>query len=81
MNVVKPSAWCGYVSVVKNFLCDHKKDLEQNMHYLGNDISIKVDFRHRHRFQNILMIFCEEQGEQFHQDIKVMEDWRTDTRW
>ncbi|XP_061443081.1 uncharacterized protein LOC133365351 isoform X1 [Rhineura floridana] len=90
MNDVEASAWCSYVSVVKNFLGNHKADnyeeLVQNMlanfKHLGTNMSIKVHYLHSHldRFPDNLGDFSEEQGERFHQDIKVMEE-RYQGRW
>ncbi|XP_061471112.1 uncharacterized protein LOC133379577 [Rhineura floridana] len=90
MNDVEASAWCSYVSVVKNFLGNHKADnyeeLVQNVlanfKHLGTNMSIKVHYLHSHldRFPDNLGDFSEEQGERFHQDIKVMEE-RYQGRW
>lgn len=64
MNDGEASAWCSYVSVVKNVLGNHKEEnyeqFMQNMlahfHNLGSSMSIKVLFPHSHlhRFQNNL---------------------------
>jgi hypothetical protein len=49
---------------------------------LGANMSIKVHYLHSHldRFPDNLGDFSEEQGERFHQDIKVMEE-RYQGRW
>lgn len=90
MNDVEASAWCSYVLVIKNFLGNNKADnyeeLVQNMlanfKNVGINMSIKVHFLHSHldRFPHNLGDLSEEQGERFHQDMKVMEE-RYQGRW
>lgn len=90
MNNIEFSAWSSYVSVIKNFLGNHKADnyeeLVQRMlsdyKNIGANMSIKVHFLHSHldSFPENLGDYSEEQGERFHQDIKVMEE-RYQGRW
>ncbi|RUS71032.1 hypothetical protein EGW08_021203 [Elysia chlorotica] len=84
------NAWESFVSVVREFLGNRRsenyKELVQNMleKYcaLGCNMSIKVHFLHSHldRFPENLGDVSDEQGERFHQDLKVMED-RYQGRW
>ena len=84
MTDVELSAWSSFVSLVKNFLGNHKAlnyvQLVENMltkyQEMGANMSIKVHFLHGYldRFPENLGDFSEEQGEKFHQDIKVMEE-------
>jgi hypothetical protein len=90
MNDIEASAWSSYVSVIENFLGNQKADnyeelvlnMLTNFKNLGTNMSIKVHFLHSHlnRFPHNLGDFSEEQGERFHQDIKVMEE-RYQGRW
>ena len=90
MTNVELSAWSSFVFLVKNFLGNHKAlnyvQLVENMltkyQEMGANMSIKVHFLHSHldRFPENLGDFSEEQGERFHQDIKVMEE-RYQRRW
>lgn len=83
-------AWRGFVLVVENFLGNYKtpnyKEIVQKMlesfKILGANISIKLHFLHSHlnRFPENLGNYGEEQGERFHQDLKVMEE-RYQGRW
>ena len=69
-----------------NNKADNYEELVQNMlksfRNLGTNMSIKVHFLHSHliRFAYNLGHFSEEQGERFHQDLKVMEE-RYQGRW
>ena len=84
MTDVELSAWSSFVSLVKNFLGDHKAlnyvESVENMltkyQEMGANMSIKVHFLHSHlnRFPENLDDFSEEQSERFHQNIKVMEE-------
>ena len=60
-----------YVELVENMLRKYQE--------MGANMSIKVHFLHSHldRFPENLSDFSEEQGERFHQDIKV---WRRDIK-
>ena len=46
----------------------------QNFHTLGATMVIKLHFLHNHlnRFPDNLSDYSEEQGERFHQDIRIM---------
>ena len=65
---------------VGNRKADNYKDIVQNLldnfQALGISMSIKVHFLHSHldRFPENLGDVSDEQGERFHQDIKVMEE-------
>ena len=84
MNDVERAAWRDFVQVVQNFLGNTKSpnyiELVESMltsyNNLGANMSIKVHFldNHLERFPGNLGDFSEEQGERFHQDIKVMEE-------
>ena len=84
MNESEAAAWNSYVAVIKNFLGNYKaenyEELVQtmlaNFKNLGAHMSIKVHYLHSHlnKFQYNLGDFSEEQGERFHQDIKMMEE-------
>ena len=90
MTDVEFSAWSSFVSLVKNFLGNHKAlnyvELVENMlikyQEMKANMSIKVHFLHSHldRFPKNLGNFLEEQGERFHRDIKVVEE-RYQGRW
>lgn len=90
MTAVEVEAWKGLVSVVENFLGNHKapnyteivQQMLESFRILGANMSIKLHFLHSHldRFPNNLGDYSEEQGERFHQDLKVMEE-RYQGRW
>lgn len=90
MTEAELSAWTSFVLVIKNFLGNHKADnyvelvnnMLNNFRALGCNMSIKVHYLHSHldRFPENLGDTSEEQGERFHQDIKIMED-RFQGRW
>ena len=90
MNEVESAAWSAFVEVVKNFLGNHKaynyeeivNTMLEKFRILGINMSIKVHFLHSHldRFPENLGHVSDEQGERFHQDIKVMEE-RYQGRW
>ena len=90
MNDLESAAWKSFVKVVKNFLGNEKaknyvelvQDLLNNFKNLGCNMSIKVHYLHSHldKFPENLGSCSEEQGERFHQDLKVMED-RYQGRW
>ena len=83
MTVVESSAWCSYISVVKEFLGKTKADCYQdivkqmltNFQALESRMSIKFHylFSHLGRFPDNLGEVSEKQGESFHQAIKNME--------
>ena len=76
------NTWKAFYDVVKNFLGNIKspnvnelvESLLQAFHNLRCDMSVKVHFLHSHLsyFPENVGAFSEEQGEKFHQDIKVM---------
>ena len=81
MNDVEANAWKHFFSVVINLLGNRKQDdyitqvdnLIKSFHALGCNMSIKLHFLHSHldRFPENLRDASDEQGERFHQDIKV----------
>ena len=90
MTVPESEAWESFVSVVENFLGNHKapnyEEIVQNMltnfQTLGANMSIKLHYLRNHldKFPDNLGNYSEEQGERFHQDLKVMEE-RYQGRW
>ena len=90
MTDVEKNAWEAFVSVVRNFLGNTKssnykelvQELTRSFQVLGCNMSIKMHFLNS-RLQSFLVNLgdvSDEQGERFHQDIKVMED-RYQGRW
>ena len=77
------NGWIAFSQVVNNFLGNTKfpeykeivKNLLDNFHKLGCNMSVKVHFLNSHLeyFPENLGALSEEQGERFHQDIKIME--------
>ena len=90
MTAVESAAWCSYVSVAREFLGNTKASNYQhlvdlmlrNFQGLGARMSIKLHylFSHLNYFSENLGDVSEEQGEWFHQDIKIMEE-RYQGRW
>lgn len=90
MNEVEKETWLSFVDIINNFLGNHKSEnyaelvnrMLNNFQSLGCNMSIKVHYLHSHldRFPENLGDVSEEQGERFHQDIKIMED-RYQGRW
>ena len=90
MTDIEKTAWEAFVLVVKEFLGNKKsenyKELVQSMiesyRVLGCNMSIKLHFLNSHleQFPTNLGDVSDEQGERFHQDIKVMEE-RYQGRW
>lgn len=83
--------WNAFVAVVKSFAgrskksADYKELVEHMMtcyHILGANMSIKVHFLHNYldMFPENCDNVCDEQGERFHQNIRVMEE-RYQGRW
>ena len=83
MNELKSRAWEAFSNIVSNFL-DSKKasnykdlvnELVESYHALGCNLSIKNHYVRNHldRFPKNHDALSEEQGELFHQDIKVIE--------
>ena len=90
MTAVEARAWVAFTNVVEGFLGNKKDDnykeivdeLLLSLRGLRCRMSIKLHYLHSHlnKFQDSLRDVSEEQGERFHQDIKVMED-RYQDRW
>ena len=90
MTAVEARAWVAFTNVVQGFLGNKKDDnyegsvddLLLSLRGFGCRMSIKLHYLHRHlvKFPDNLGDVSEEQGERFHQDIKVMED-RYQGRW
>ncbi|XP_076815020.1 uncharacterized protein LOC143461117 isoform X1 [Clavelina lepadiformis] len=90
MTDTESAAWQSFVLVTQNFLGNRKaenyqelvEDMLSKLKDLGVKTSIKVHylFSHLDRFPANLGDLSEEQGERFHQDIKVMEE-RYQGRW
>ncbi|GBP23798.1 hypothetical protein EVAR_13756_1 [Eumeta japonica] len=90
MTVPESDAWKSFVLVVENFLGNHKapnyEEIVQNMltnfQTLGANMSIKLHYLRNHldKFPDNLGNYSEEQGERFHQDLKMMEE-RYQGRW
>ena len=84
MDDLVKRTWCSFVDVVKNFLRNNRavnyEELIEKMlkcyHEIGANVSIKVQFLDSHldKFPGNCGDFSDEQGERFHQDLKVMED-------
>uniref|UniRef100_A0A6A7G0F0 Uncharacterized protein n=1 Tax=Hirondellea gigas TaxID=1518452 RepID=A0A6A7G0F0_9CRUS len=83
-------AWISFKSIITNFLGSHRsldyervvEELLQNFQALGARMSIKMHFLSSHLdyFPENCDDVSEEQEEQFHQDIRVMEE-RYQGRW
>lgn len=90
MTKTQARAWNAFSNVAQNFLENKKADNYQVtveellliLQALGCRMSIKVHYLHSHldEFPEYLGEVSEEQGESFHQDIKVMEE-RYQGRW
>ena len=90
MTAVEARAWVAFANVVQGFLGNKKDDnykeivdeLLLSLRGLLDRMSIKLHYLHRHldKFPDSLGDVNEEQGERFHQDIKVMEN-RYQGRW
>jgi len=90
MTDIELSAWSSFIALVENFVGNHKahnyvelvEDMLTKYQEMGANMSMKVHYLHSilDRFPENLGDFSEEQGERFHQDIKVMED-RYQGRW
>ena len=89
MNEIERKAWDSFV-LVKYFLRNHKADnyvdivnhMLKNFRDLGCNMSVKVHYLHSHldRFPENLGDTSDEQGERFHQDLKIMKD-RYQGKW
>ena len=83
MTVVERTAWCSYVSMIRELLGNAKASnhrtfvdvILQNFQALGARISIKLHylFGHLDYFPKNRGDVCKEQGKRFHQDIRPME--------
>ncbi|UYV66646.1 hypothetical protein LAZ67_4002439 [Cordylochernes scorpioides] len=83
-NGIEEAAWSGFKAVVQGFLGnrrdDNYKELVQNMlksyEALGVNMSNKVHYLNSHlnKFPDNPDAYSDEQGERFHQDMKVMEE-------
>lgn len=90
MTSVQKAAWVSFKKVTENFLGNHKSpiykeivhEMVANYRKMGCHMSLKLHFLDSHidRFPDNLGDYSEEQGERFHQDIKVMEE-RYQGRW
>ena len=90
LSATELSAWGSLKSVITNFLgknlCEeHKKEVDEllkNFRNLGARMSVKVHFLRSHvdYFPQNCIDLSEEQGDRFHQDIRVMEE-RYQGRW
>lgn len=90
MNSLEKEAWLSFKAVVEGFLGNKKDPNYRNLverllkafQNLGCLMSVKVHFLHSHidYFPQNLGDYSEEQGERFHQDIKVMEQ-RYQGKW
>ena len=84
MTVIEARAWKAFFKVVNNFLGNKRADnyielveeLLLSLQDLGCRMSIKVHYLHSHlsEFLANLGDVSVEQGERFHQDVKVMEE-------
>ena len=84
MDKEERAAWLSFVAVTKNFLGNKKAEnyehLVQRMllafRKIGCNMSVKIHFLNSHldKFPENLGSVSDEQGEHFHQDLKMMED-------
>ena len=84
LNEIELEASSSFVNVIKKFLGNHKAEnhhqLIQNMlksfERMGCRMSLKIHFSHSHLdfFPANLGAVSEEHGEQFHQQISIMEN-------
>ena len=90
LNSAELSAWQSLKSVIANFLGNHRsaeyerevEELLRSFRQLGSRMSVKMHFlcSHLDYFPQNCGDLSEEQGERFHQDIRVMEE-RYQGRW
>ena len=89
MRLAEMAALCSNVSVIREFLGSTKASsyrnlvdvMLQNFQALGARMSIKLHYLFSHLdFPENLGYVSEEQGERFHQNIKMMEE-RYQGRW
>ena len=84
MTVAERTAWCSYISVIREFRGNTKASnywnlvdvMLQNFQAFGARMSIKLHylFSHLDYSPEKLGDFSEEQGERLHQDIRTMEE-------
>ena len=84
MTALENAAWLSFVAVVQNILgnnkADNYKELVNRMllafRALRCNMSIKLHFWNSHldQFPENLGAVSDEQGERFHQDLKIMEE-------
>ena len=87
---LEKNAWLSFKDVIKNFLgntcasnyTEIVQKLLESYKALGCNVSIKLHFLHCHlgNFLEDLGAVSDEQGERFHQDLKIMEE-RYHDRW
>lgn len=90
MEENEKTAWLAFKNIVNNFLGNIRasnyaivvEQLLDSFQRLGCNMSIKVHFLHSHldEFPENLGAVSDEQGERFHQDLKIMET-RYQGRW
>lgn len=90
LNPIELAAWLSLKEVIVNFLGNHRSskyqtmvdELMENYRKLGARMSVKMHFLRSHLdyFPENCGYFSEEQGERFHQDLRVMEE-RYQGRW
>ena len=84
LSAVEKRAWKSFVSVVEGFLGNHKVDnfreiveeLVNAYEKKGSMMSLKLHVLHSHidEFENNMGHYLEEQGERFHQDVKLFKE-------
>ena len=82
MTALERAAWLSFVAVVQNFLVNNKaenyNELVTRMLLAFRDLrcnaSIKLHFLNSHLDQFPDNLGSDEQGERFHQDLKIMEE-------
>ena len=84
MTALERAAWLSFVAVGQNFLGKNKAENYSELvnrillafRDLGCNMSIKLHFLNSHlgQFPDNLGAVSDEQGERFHQDLKIMEE-------
>ena len=90
MTEIEENAWSSFKDIVRHFLGNHRAEnypeiverLLKSYRKLGCNMSVKIHFLHSHlpRFPENCGDVSDEQGERFHQDMKIMEE-RYQGRW
>ena len=90
ITALERTEWLSFVAVVQNFLGNNKAENDSEFvnrmllafHDLGCNMSIKFHFLNSQldQFPDNLGAVSDEQGERFHQDLKIMEE-RFQGRW